>query len=238
MGMNYLEGELRRTGDPEDVNLADHIAARLSARGEDVELPQGAQVASQANLEIILPPLSPETRKLIEQMRGDGYAIYETFGKSPAAFRPEGMRYWFLNHKLAERTAAPALLAFKKDPSESFLPGSQNISHGEQVKLIPEEQARVAKQYPGTELVVREGKVSEWTELAWKNFQETKVRIFGKDFGFNWTWTDDYESDEPVADRASVGYWDGRVGLHVLLRHPDRVAPDLGLASLVEIPRK
>lgn len=193
---------------------------------------------SGSRFEAVSVALSPETRKLVEHMRGNGYAVYDTTGRTPVSLKADGMRYWVLSDKLAERTAAPALLAFKRNPSEFFLPGSHNIPHEEQVKLIPDEQTRVEKQYSGMGLVVREGKVSEWTELAWKNFQETRVRIFGRDFGFNWTWADDYESDEPGANRAFVGYWDEADGLDVYLLRPGIVYPLLGLASLVEIPRK
>src|SRR3989338_6608817 len=78
-------------------------------------------------------PLSAETQKLIEHMKDDGYAVYETTGRTPASLKSDGMRYWFLSDKLAGITAPPALLAFKKAHFEFFLPGSQNIVHDEQV---------------------------------------------------------------------------------------------------------
>ena len=205
---------------------------------KDISLTEELPQLQTARPEIALAPLSPETRKLVEHMKDNGYAVYDTTGRTPASLKQEGMRYLVLSSELAERTASSALLAFKSKPSEFFLPGSHNIPHEEQLKLLPEEQAKVEKQYSGMGLVVREGKVSEWTELAWKNFQETKVRIFGRDFGLKWTWADDYESDEPGASRAYVGLWHGADGLFVRLANPDVVDPHLGLASMVEIPRK
>ena len=38
MAMQYLERELRRTGDSHDAERADHVAAMLKARGQDLPL--------------------------------------------------------------------------------------------------------------------------------------------------------------------------------------------------------
>lgn len=204
----------------------------ISLRGR---LPQAVGVQ---NRETILSPLSAETQKLIEHMRNDGYAVYETTGRTPASLKSDGMHYWFLNPNLADITAPPALLAFKKAPSELFLPGSHNIVHDEQVNLLTEEQEEVDEKYSGAGLIVREGKLSEWTELALQHFKATGVRIFGRDYGYNYTWTDTYESKERGACRAFFGDWDGRAGADANLWNPGHVGPHFGLASLVEIPRK
>lgn len=190
------------------------------------------------NQEAILSPLSAETQELVERMERDGYAVYRTTGRTPASLKSDGMRYCYLNPKLADITAPPALLAFKKAPSEFFLPGSQNIVRAEQVKLLPEEQGRVDKKYPGAGLVVIEGKLPEWTEIALKHFKATGVRIFGCDYGYKFTWTDTYESEKPGADRAGFGSWDGTLGADADLWDPDDVDPDLWLASLVKISLK
>ena len=182
--------------------------------------------------------ISAETQKLIERMRDDGYAVYEKTGRTRASLRSDGMRYFFLNDKLADVTAPPALLAFKKAPSNFFLPGSQNIVHNEQVKLLPEEQRKVDKKYPNAGLVVKEGKLPEWTEVALKHFKATGVRILGRDYGYNYTWTDTYENEESGAHRAYFGSWDETNGAAVRLWNPDFVYPNWRLASLVEIPRK
>lgn len=202
----------------------------ISLKGK---LPQAAGVQ---NPETILRPLSAETQILVEHMKHDGYAVYETTGRTPASLKSDGMRYWFLNAKLANITAPRTLLAFKKAPSELFLPGSHNIAHDEQVKLLVEEQEKVDKKYPGTGLVVKEGKLPEWTEVALKHFKTTGARIFGDDYGYNYTWTDTYESEESGADRARFGGWDEAAGADAFLWHPGAVGSGLGLASLVEIP--
>src|SRR3989344_2689150 len=88
----------------------------------------------------------------------DGYAVYETLGKTPAGVRGEGMKFCFLDSNLEDFSEPPALLAFKKKPSEFFLRGSHSILHDEQVKLIPEEQHKVDKKYPGDGLVVEDRK--------------------------------------------------------------------------------
>lgn len=236
-----IEG-LRRLGDSDLAEQQAAIQAAFQKRHPDIgdislsgKLPQ---VAGVQNREAILSPLSAETQKLIERMKNDGYAVYETTGRTPASLKSDGMHYWFLNDKLADIVASPALLAFKKDPSEFFLPGSQNIVHDEQVKLLLEEQRKVDKKYPNVGLIVREGKLPEWTELALKHFKTTGIRIFGRDYGYNYTWTDTYESEKPGAHRAHFGYWNESHGADAHLWDPDCVGPDLRLASLVEIPKK
>lgn len=249
----WLEGEAGRFTNVKDKGKA--AAARMlvaasqawrEAYGE-LQLPAGVDVQKKPhkktdtrNREAIISPLSAETQKLVEHMRRDGYAVYDTTGRTPASLKTDGMRYWFLNDKLADITAPQALLAFKKAPSELFLPGSSNIPHDEQVKLLPEEQANVDAKYPGAGLVVDEGELPEWTELAWTHFQATgrKVRLFGKDFGYYLTWTKTYENNQQGAHRASFGDWDETDGADADLWGPDGVNPGLRLASLVRIPRK
>lgn len=189
--------------------------------------------------EVVLSPLPPETQRLVEQMKKDGYAVYDTAGKTPVSLKSEGMRYWYLNPKLENVTAAPALLAFKSNPSEFFLAGSLGIPFEEQLKLQKKEKARVKKAYPDTDVISRPSKISELTELALRHFKETGVRILGKDYGFSFTWADTYEDNNRGSYRAYAGRWSGAGGLVVVrLSRSEGVDAGLGLVSLVEIPRK
>ncbi len=199
---------------------------------------QKPQVAKVAKAEAVRIPLSAETQRLVERLRRDGLAVYQTEGKTPIQLTSEGMKYWFLNPALEDRVSEPALLAFRPNPQDFFLKGSQNIPWDTQVELLDEEIQRFERQYPDSGMVMRVGHLPEWTELSWKHFQATKVRPFGRDFGFNHTWTDTYENERPGARRADVGRWDGAHGLSADLWGPDDVLPDLGLAPLVEIPQK
>lgn len=232
-----IEG-LRALGDPDLVRKQAEIQSEFRKRHPGVnDIPLSGklfQATDVRNREAIRSPLSAETQKLIEQMRSDGYAVYETSGRTPASLKSDGMRYWSLDDKLVDIIAPPALLAFKKAPSEFFLPGSFNILHDEQVKLLPEEQGKVDKKYPSAGLIVREGKLPEWTELAWRHFKATKVRVLGHDYGYSQIWTDTYVG----AYRAAFGRWYGAYGARADLWDPDSVFPFLRLASLVEIPRK
>ncbi|MEK7502295.1 MAG: hypothetical protein AAB609_02110 [Patescibacteria group bacterium] len=183
-------------------------------------------------------PLSSETQRLVEHLGRDGYAVYKTSGKTPASLREEGMKYWYLNPGLANLTAEPALLAFKKDPSEFYLRGSYHIPYEDQIRLIPEEQRKVDKKYPDAGLIVRVGHFPEWPELALKHFKAAGVRIHGKDFGYNYTWTDTYGNNKQGAYRALAGCWDGANGFNGNFWGSGSVSPRLRLAHLVVIPRK
>ena len=231
------------------VQLGDHDLAERQAKiledarrrhpgFNDFPLTGKLPQESGSRFEAINVTLSPETRKLIERMRGNGYAVYDTTGRTPASLKADGMRYWYLNPKLENITSVPDLVAFKRSPSEFSLAGSYNIPHDEQLKLLPEEQAKVDSAYPGADLVVDEGELPEWTEVALKHFKATGVRILGKDFGHNFTWTKTYRSDKPGASRARFGSWYEADGAGALLWSLGDVSPDLGLAPLVRIPRK
>lgn len=245
--MNYKEVP-KGLSEADAMRYAEGIKAMsdlADSLGEQGKLPKqfskfkASFLAAPAKLGIdIVSPLSAETQKLVERMEQDGYAVYKTTGRTPASLKLDGMRYWLLGDELANITAPPALLAFKKAPSEFFLPGSHNLVHDEQVKLLPEEQRKVDKRYPGAGLVVKEGKLPEWTEIALKHFKATGVRIFGRDYEHNYTWTDTYKSEKFGAGRAHFGGWYGMDGAFADLWDPGVVDPGLGLASLVEIPRK
>lgn len=234
-----IEG-LRATGDYDLAERQADIQAEFQRRHSDISdfslkgrLPQ--EVGAQ-KLEAILSPLSAETQKLIERMKEDGYAIYETVGNSPAQTQADGMRFLYLNPALERVSATPSLLAFKPKPSEFFIRGSQNIPHEDQLKLLEDKKARVEKKYSDTGVILREGTLSEWIELSWKHFQATdrKVRLFGKDYGYSYTWTSTYMG----AHRASFGRWYEADGADAYLWDPAYVGPSQGLASLVEILRK
>ncbi len=221
------------------LNALRAVTTQAEERGALSSSMPNAQDKSSAT-EVTRQPLSPETQRLVEKLKKDGYAVYDTEGKTPRALQTEGMPFWYINPALMDVSAPSSLLAFKPNPSEFFLKGTQNIPYEQQLKLLEKEKERIDKKYRDSGLVARVGKPSEWTELGWKHFKATdeKVRIFGEDYGYNWTWTDTYESDKPGAGRANVGYWDETLGFGVGFNHPDGVDPYLGLAPLVEIPRK
>lgn len=239
MAMDYRElGRVHQDQYPVGVKKMNDLADELVRQGQlPQEFPQ-TSVVSAPKIEIVKTPLSAETQRLVEQMRGDGYAVYETSGRTPGSLREEGMKYWYLNSGLENLTAGPALLAFKKAPKEFYLRGSQDIPWEDQLGLLGDRRLKVERDYPGAGLITRVGHFPEWPELALVHFKATGVRIHGKDYGFNYTATDTYESEKQGADRAIAGYWDETNGFHGYFWHPDVVGPDLRLAPLVEIPRK
>ncbi len=246
----FIEKELRKDVKSDRADKAKRglartlIAASKAWRDAYGEIPlptpqiKPEKTAKPTKTEIVKPPLSKETQRLIEHMERDGYAVYETSGKTPVSLRKEGMKYWYLNPGLENLTAEPALLAFKKDPSEFYLRGSQNIPFEDQLDLLKERELEVEKNYPGAGLVTRVGHFPEWPEIALMHFKATGVRIHGKDYGYSYTWTDTYESDRPGADRAFAGRWRETGGFAGGFWDSDVVDPGLGLAPLVVIPRK
>lgn len=236
----FFERELRKEiksdkNDKEKINLVETLIAASNVWEKIYggnQFSKSEKSPETARGEIISLSISKETQKLIEYMEKDGYVVYETQGKTPISLRKEGMEYYVLDSGLENLTSKPALLAFKKDPSQFYLKGSYSISFEDQIKLIAEEQRKIDKQYSSSDLLVKLGYFSEWSELAFMHFKATGVRLHGKDYGYNWTWTDTYESNQPGAYRAIAGFWDEIYGFNGRFWNPDDISPRLRVAPL------
>jgi len=196
----------------------------------EIQLPPAAQ-------DIVKAPLSKETQQFVEKLKKDGFSVYDLLGKSPAALRGEGMKFWYVNPVLESISSNPSLIAFKPNPDEFFLKGSFNMPHEKQLEILDNYDQAIQNKYPGAGLVVREAEASEWAETALSHFKTTNKRLFGREYDLRWTWTNTYENEQPGANRADVGRWGDVDGLDMGLDHPDDVYPNLGLAPVVEIPR-
>jgi len=211
----------------------------LQSKGElPEEFATKPKTIKTPKIEVARLPLSRETQRLVEHLRKDGYTVYDYSGRTPAQVRVDGMRFWYLNPALEDLSSNPALLAFKPAPEGFYLRGSQNIPHERQLELLAEEAAGVEKKYPSARLITREWHAPEIIDVSLQHFRNTGDRLQGKDFGYNYTWTDTYTSDKQGADRAFVGGWNEVYGLSAYFWYPGNVYPHLGLASVVEILRK
>ncbi len=182
-------------------------------------------------------PLSKETQRLIERLKKDGYVTYETRGASPRILKSVGMPFLYVDPTLEDLSFSSALVAFKPTPESLFLAGSKDLPYEKQQEILEEEKSRVAKKYPGAGLIVREG--VEWPEVSWQHFNATNktIRLFGKDFGYAYTWMPKYESNDGGANRAIAWRGHDQNGFDGYFTPPDNVHPRLGLASLGESPR-
>ncbi len=182
--------------------------------------------------EPIKKPLPVETLRLIEHVKkSGGYAVYEIPLESPNSLQDQ------------ERS----ILAFRPDPLNIFLRGSQGLPYEQQLERLEAEKAAVELRYRDSGIIVRVGKPTEWKRVASEHFKATegRARIFGDQYGDTCTWADanidiaaSHRSSPGGSRRAIVGPWEENSGLKVYFGIPNSTDSRLGLAPILEIPHK
>lgn len=215
--MQWLEGELRKTGNKQDELFAKQIGIIREFRG-DVPLP----VAPVEVPQVELVRFSPEQREALE---AKGFRVYELTGQSIASLRAQGKPFWSTWHRsypdfesLTSRHSEVAI-----DPKKLFLPRSNN-------KTLEQQLAAVKKFSDGLRIQGVEtllGQVPDYTELAFAHLDKTGQRLFGEKYDYNYTRT----QTRVESGVAGIGGFDADSGLHV-----DRWDPDVRGGSLRAAP--
>jgi len=169
MVMKRLEAELRRGG-KEDQAYADIISNVLQARGKDVPLPEEAT--------------SVEVRRFNDEAKADlekdGYIINTLTGQSIASLREAGRNFWTTWHK--DHPEFEALVSMQSEvavnPSQLFLPKSNNKTIIQQQKMIKAFSQKLGKKIPGVEAIM--GEAADYADLAFAHFDATGEYLFGE----------------------------------------------------------
>lgn len=219
MAMQWLEGELRKTGNKQDELFAKQIGIIREFRG-DIPLP----VASVEAPKVEVARFSPEAREVLE---AKGFKVYELTGQSITSLREQGKQFWSTWHRdypdfesLTSRHSEVAI-----DPKKLFIPRSNNKTLQEQLEAVAKYSESLGVQ--GVEAVL--GEVPDYTELAFAHLDKTGQRLFGKKYDFNYTRT----QTRVGGDVAFVGRFHADDGLHVYYWFPDSRDGLLHAAPLV-----
>src|SRR3990172_7228083 len=93
MALQWLEGELRRTGNRRDRLNANLIAAMLEHRGADIPL------SLTQSFETEEPGIQRFSQEQKEALKKEDYVVYELTGQSIASLRGQGKPFWSTWHK-------------------------------------------------------------------------------------------------------------------------------------------
>lgn len=154
---------------------------------------------------------SEEARKALE---GQGYIVYELFGKSIAQLRSEGNPFsstWHNDYPNFEAIAAGATEA-ALNPKNLFLKKSNRKTPFEHEEMVAYFSQKLAKKIPGVRAII--GEASQYAELAFSHYKATGVRLFGEKYNYDYVRT---KTPGVGSDVAYVGRF-GNGGLGVVSR--------------------
>ena len=149
-----------------------------------------------------------------EQKNGLARLGYEYFypltGQSIATLRNAGNSFWSSWHKGDEFENLPSMGAeVSLNPRAFFLFRSNNKNLSDQLAMISKFSKELGKEVPG--VVAKMGEAPDYSELAFAHERVTGVRLFGRDYNFDYARTKTPTSGSRVA---LVGHFDD-LGLDV-----------------------
>ncbi len=207
MAMQWLERELRRTGNPQDTLNADLIATMLKHRGKDIPMPQVAVAKEATPVEV-----RRFTKEAKEALRDQGFAVYELTAQSIASVRDSGRKFWSTWHR--DNPQFEALTSMHSEvainPAKLFLPKSNNKTLVQQEDLIARFSEDLGTRIQGVEAIM--GEVPDYVDLAFTHLNATRNYLFGEKDGYNYART---KTPTVGSSVANVGSFDPAIGLRV-----------------------
>lgn len=220
MAIERWEMEQRHRGNIAGAEMAKVLRDQYG----DVPLPSLQDFSrEQPTLKIVR--FTPEAR---QELTERGYAVYALTGQSIKTLRDVDKPFWSTWHQdrpeLEAMTSRLSEVAI--NPTQLFLPGSNRKTLKEQERMVKAFSKDL--NVDGVEAVM--GEMPDYTELAFSHLDATGVRLFGKDFGYNYARTKTSTSRSGVA---VVGEFDAVGGLSVARWYRDRGSGGVFAAPLV-----
>lgn len=164
--------------------LLSHVKALKLDGFQDVPLPQtevSGKIKSFTDEE--KKALAKEGLKVIYSLNG------ETIHDQKLAGRP----FWYIaeseSGSLQEVHAMFSEIAIDPRPEKFFLPKSNNSTLDQQLEMIAEHSHKLQRKLRTESVVAIMGEAPNYTQLAFAHLDATGVRLFGKDYGFNYART-------------------------------------------------
>jgi hypothetical protein len=152
------------------------MAMKHPERGEDITPPKEATPVEVRRF-------SNEAKEALEE---DGYIIITLTGQSIASLRQAGRRFCgYQDPQTQALTSMQSEVAF--NPSQLFLPKSNNITLTQQEKMIERFSQRLAEKTPGVEAIM--GGAADYIDLAFTHLDATGNRLFGEEYDYDWART-------------------------------------------------
>lgn len=159
---------------------SDAVKALHMLNGSDIPLP-GDQAAS----------ISPELQKALKH---EGLtAIYDLNGSTIAQQKAEGSKFGHItpadNNGVLRVPSLVGTVAFDPRPNKFFLPKSNRLTLDEQLEMTAEYSDKLQRKLGTKEIVAVLHEAPTYSALAFAHLQRTTKRLFGEEYGFNYTRT-------------------------------------------------
>lgn len=208
MAIQRLENELRATGNPADLELADRVAAILKDRGKD--LPQPTKEGQ--------PEIKRFTSEAREALEKQGYIVYSLTEKSIKTIIELGRPIRSSWHKDYPDFEAHGSMRSEVaiNPKALFLPESYDKTLPQQEAMVAEFSQVLEKKVPSVKALI--GDAADYVELVFLHLDATRrsqskaVYLFGERNYYNETITKTPVGDSSVA---RVGSFTTNEGLRI-----------------------
>lgn len=210
--MQYLERELRATGNTLDGKLADIMANMRKARGKDIPLPKDPRVAiPKEERPTEAKRFSDEAQEALNEK---GYVIYALTGQSINSLRESGCKFSSDRHKdyqyfeaSTSRRSEVAILY----PGQPYIFESRNEDLSRQETFIAHYgEYGIETEINGIKAIM--GNAPDYIELALTHLKATGERLFGEKYGSAFVRT---KSKIKRNDYVVVGNFDKDKGLEI-----------------------
>lgn len=204
--MRHVEIELRKTGNPADLEHANAISEMLKQRGVDVS-PYIAETATQVEVK-------PFSKEALEFLKRKELLHYSLNGQSLKAQKLAGRPFWYIVDVGDNFLTLPSIqseVAFHPSPDKFFLPKSNKLTLSQQQERIEEYSDKLQREFGSKEIKAVMGDAPDYTLLAFLHLDATngKERLFGGKYHYNYARTKTPTSSSDVAHVGSFHAYDG-----------------------------
>lgn len=203
-----LEGALRilrNSGRLEDKKMVGDVNLLPKLRGDNLKLQERVSEVTH---------FSREQRKKLERK---GYIVYSLTGQTIASLRDTGHQFWSTWHigePIEQYKSMLTEVAIK--PKNLFLPNSTSKTLDEQIATVEHFGKKIGDEVKSVTAIL--GSVPDYAELAFLHLAITGKRLFGSDYGYDYTRTTT-PTDGPFV--AVVGAFNADYGLRIYDRDGD-----------------
>lgn len=179
-----------------------------------------------------------------EALVGDGAVLYLPTGETIQAQRAARRPFWYVadgykeggRNRVTEFPSRLIEVAIYPDPERFFVPATASKTTDQQIALVEQDAHALRERLglPNIGQVLPEA--SEATEVLFKHFDATGVRILGQDYMRNGYWSyirTSTPTNKEGSRAARVGDWRAASGLRVDDRHRDDGDVDIHAARWV-----
>lgn len=161
-----------------------------------------------------------------EALKNDGAVIYLPTGETIKSQKDNGRSFWYIangyqkngKNRLTEFPARRIEVAIYPDPERFFVPGSFSQTTDQQIALVKTDAHSLREKLglPNIDEILPEA--SEVTEILFKHFDATSIRILGQDYFKDGYWSyirTNTPTNKEGSGVASIGAWAAVGGLDV-----------------------